>query len=65
MTYKNLNECTADHSYFVCEVVGVETEGKVFLIYLCTRCGDAVCRPFAVSTPGNAIRLMREEKHNL
>lgn len=55
--------CTLDHSFYVADVVGVEAEGKVFLLYLCTRCGDAYCKEFKVGNPGNPLRLMREEKH--
>lgn len=54
--------CSQDHSYFVAEVVGVEEEGKVYLIYLCTGCGEAISKEFKVATPGLALRLMREEK---
>ena len=54
--------CTGEHRYFVCEVIGVESEGKVFLLALCTACGDAFCKEFIVASPTQAIRLMKEEK---
>jgi len=62
MSSKNLNDCTANHTFFVAEVVGVEAEGKVYLLYLCTSCGEAICKEFKVSNPGTPLRLMREEK---
>jgi hypothetical protein len=62
MSSQNLNQCNLDHTFFVAEVVGVETEGKVYLIYLCTSCGEAICKEFKVSNPGSPLRLMREEK---
>lgn len=56
-------DCSADHTFFVAEVIGVEAEGKVHLLYLCTSCGEAYCKEFKVaSNPGSALRLMREEK---
>lgn len=55
-------QCSQDHSYFVAEVIGVESEGKAYLIYLCTGCGEAISKEFKVATPGNTLRLMREEK---
>jgi hypothetical protein len=55
-------DCMAAHSYFVAEVVGVEAEGKVYMLYLCTSCGDAHCREFTVAKPGASLRLMKEEK---
>jgi hypothetical protein len=56
------NDCTANHTFFVAEVVGVEAEGKVYLIYLCTSCGEAISKEFRVANPGAPLRLMREEK---
>lgn len=56
------NDCTADHAFFVAEVIGVPEEGKVYLIYVCTACGDARMKDFRVSEPGKQIRLLLEEK---
>lgn len=60
---KSKEFCSNDHSYFVADVVGVEAEGKVYLIYLCTGCGEAVSKEFKVATPGSEVRLMREERN--
>lgn len=54
--------CSREHSYFVAEVVGIQAEGKVHLVYLCTGCGDAVCKTFSVASPGMDMRMLREEK---
>jgi hypothetical protein len=60
---KNLTlDCSGNHTFFVAEVIGVESEGKVYLLYLCTSCGDSFCKDFKVATPGVPIRLIREEK---
>jgi hypothetical protein len=58
---KNL-ECVGNHTFFVAEVIGVEAEGKVYLLYLCTSCGESICKEFKVANPGSPVRLMREEK---
>lgn len=54
--------CTANHSYYVAEVVGVEKEGKVYVLAICTACGDARCADFKVAEPNSNIRLLKEEK---
>lgn len=53
--------CNGEHNLFVAEVVGVETEGKVFVLALCRHCGLLSKHEIQVSMPGEPIRLLREE----
>ncbi len=56
------SDCNQDHRYFVAEVIGVEQTGKVHLLYLCTQCGEAICKEFQIAPPGASMRLLKEEK---
>lgn len=56
------NTCSGEHRFFAVETVGVESEGKVHVLALCTACGDFIDRAVTVSSPGSAIRLLNEEK---
>lgn len=49
--------CNGAHHYFVAEVVGVEAEGTVHLIALCTDCGDTIQKSFAVSSKSATLTL--------
>lgn len=49
--------CEGAHRYFVAEVVGVEAEGTVHVIALCTDCGDAIHKSFAVSKKAASLIL--------
>lgn len=53
-----------NHNYFIAEAVGVEAEGKVFVLALCRSCGDFLSRDVTVSQKGATLRLLREEKTN-
>jgi hypothetical protein len=50
------------HRYFVAETVGVETEGKVFVLVVCTACGDGQAKEFKLTTKAVPLRLLLEEK---
>lgn len=54
--------CNELHRYFVAECVGVEAEGKVFVIAICTSCGHTFAKEFQVSKPGTPLRMLKEEK---
>lgn len=56
------NDCSSNHSFFVAEVIGVPDEGKVFMLFVCTLCGDARSKEFKVANPGTPLRLLMEEK---
>ena len=55
-------QCTGEHRYYVAEVVGAETEGKVFVIIVCTMCGEFRTHAVTVTEKGSPIRLLKEEK---
>lgn len=50
------------HHYFVAEVIGVESEGMVYVLIVCTSCGDSQARAHKVAVPGSSLRLLIEEK---
>ena len=50
------------HRFFHCETVGVEAEGKVVVIALCTACGDVISKEVQVARPHTQLRLLNEEK---
>jgi hypothetical protein len=52
-TYK----CSGPHRFFVAEVVGVEAEGLVHLLALCTDCGETIHKSFAVSSKAATLTL--------
>lgn len=49
--------CSGAHRFFVAEVVGVEAEGTIHLIALCTDCGETIHKSFAVSQKAASITL--------
>lgn len=55
-----MSECGGGHRFFVASVVGVEQEGKVVLIAMCTGCGETFSETFAVSS--GETPLLIEEK---
>ena len=58
------NRCTGDHRIFVAEVVGIETEGKVVVITVCTQCGTINFEEKQVSHAGSPLRMLKDEKTN-
>ena len=54
-------KCNGDHNIFVAEVVGVESEGKVFVLALCRLCDLFNVHEVVVSQPGRQLRLLRQE----
>lgn len=54
--------CSGEHRIFVAEVVGVESQGKVVVITVCTDCDTVNFHEHQLSTPGVPIRLLKEEK---
>lgn len=56
------NKCFGEHRLFVPEVIGVEAEGKVIVITVCTACGDVQFTDYQVANPGSSLRLLREER---
>jgi hypothetical protein len=55
-------ECYGGHRFFCAEVVGSESEGKVFVLAICTACGELKNHVVQVGAKGQAIRLLKEEK---
>lgn len=47
--------CNGEHRFFACDLVGVEAEGKVFVILACTACGEVRTTELTVSAPGAQI----------
>lgn len=52
--------CTDFHRYYVPATVGVEKEGKVVVIALCTACGHSFSKEFLVSS-GNSPLVIEEK----
>lgn len=44
------------------EVIGIEAEGKIVVVKVCTQCGEDYFTEHKVSEPGLPLRLLREEK---
>lgn len=55
-------QCTGEHRIFVPEVVGVESEGKIIVVSVCTACDTVNFHEHSVAKPGVPIRLLKEEK---
>jgi hypothetical protein len=55
--------CPGDPNYFIVDCIGVESEGKVFVLALCRHCDDFKVHEVTVSKAGSPIRLLREEKN--
>ena len=53
--------CDGQHRFFVADVVGVEQEGKVFVLVVCTQCGEFKAHEQAVGRNGSQIRLLKQE----
>ena len=58
------NRCTGEHRMFVAEVIGIEAEGKVVVITVCTQCGVVNFDEKQVSGSGAPLRMLKEEKVN-
>lgn len=56
------NSCTGEHHIFVPEVVGVESEGKIVVVTVCTSCDRVNFHEHQVSSVGAPLRLLKEEK---
>lgn len=57
--------CEGAHHYFVAEVIGVESEGTVHILALCTACGETLCKKHVVAAPFSKLILYKEkEKEN-
>ena len=62
-SYVNVQEngvCNRGHRYFVASSVGVEPEGKVVVIVVCTACGHTFSKDFQVSS-SPTVRLRIEK----
>jgi hypothetical protein len=54
--------CQGEHRFFCAEVIGVESEGKVFVLAICTSCGELKNHAVQVGQKGAPIRMLQEEK---
>ncbi len=50
------------HHFFVAECVGVESEGMIYVLIVCTSCGESLAKAHKVAQPGSPLRLLLEEK---
>lgn len=55
-------ECCDNPRFYFCECVGVEAEGTVSVIALCTTCGAAKATRITVAQGPSQIRLLSEER---
>jgi len=49
--------CRTGHRYFVTETGAIADTGEVFVIYLCTSCGDAHMKKFPVTAGPARVEL--------
>jgi hypothetical protein len=62
MAKESSKVCAGEHRYFVAETVGIEAEGKVVVIALCTACGAPITHAVRVtSQPGTLLKLGKSE----
>lgn len=54
--------CEGNHRFFVAETVGVPDEGNVFVLIVCTSCGEFRTHSTQVSQPHSAQTLGTSEK---
>ena len=57
-----MSSCTGEHRFYVAEVCGVESEGKLYAIIVCTACGEFRTHELKVSSPHASIRLLKQEE---
>lgn len=55
-------DCYGQHRYFAVEVVANQSAGKVWVLALCTACGEFLHHELAVGHSGDSLRLLLEEK---
>lgn len=58
----NNPNCFGEHRFFVAEVVANQSEGTVFVLAICTACGELKSHKITVGHPGDSTRLFLEEK---
>jgi hypothetical protein len=56
------DDCVGQHRYFVAEAVGVEAEGTISIVVVCTACGETFIKTFPVAKPQSSLRLKSENK---
>jgi hypothetical protein len=49
--------CTGTHRYFVATEFGVEGEGAVGIVVVCTACGDCFVKKFSVANSNSPLKL--------
>lgn len=54
-------ECSGQHRFYVAETVGVEPEGTVSIIIVCTSCGEARISTFSVAQPRTPVTLSKQK----
>ena len=50
------------HHFFVAEVLAVESEGMVYVLIVCTSCGESQAKAHKVAQSGSPLRLLLEDK---
>ena len=58
-----MDKCEGTHRYFVATSCGVEKEGVVVVVALCTGCGHVVNTKVQVSSGGKPLLLTSDEKN--
>jgi len=57
-----MTNCKGGHRFFCAETIGIEPEGKVVVLALCTSCGEFISKEFQVSRPFSGLRLASDEE---
>lgn len=54
--------CTGEHRYFCAEVIAVEATGRVYVLAMCTLCGETFSKEFKVSGGATPLRMLKSEQ---
>ncbi len=55
------DKCGGQHHFYVAQVIGIESEGRVVTITVCTSCGEFRHDELTVSKEGSPLRLLIDE----
>lgn len=49
------NYCIGEHRFFALNPIGIQAEGKVVVILICTQCGELRKQECQVAAPGTLV----------
>ena len=57
-----MSDCAGNHRIYVAETIGVEAEGKVYVVLVCTACGDASLKSFDLNGGKPAVMQLGSQQ---